>query len=173
LERLIEYKIPFKGISEGQHEYKFHVQDAFFDAMESEDIHQADVQVVLKLDKQSRMMILDFDIQGKIVLACDRCLEALDFPINITNQLIVKYGKGDVDEDSDILYLADDEYQLDVSRIIYENIVLIIPIKNVHPDDEDGNSTCNKEQIDLIEQYSKRTENDSRWDALKNLKLED
>ena len=173
MDRLIEYKIPFKGISEGQHEYDFHVQDAFFDAMESEDIHQADVQVNLKLDKQSRMMILDFDIQGKIVLACDRCLEALDFPISINHQLIVKYGTVDVEQDSDILYLADDEYQLDVSRIIYENIVLEIPIKNVHPDDEFGNSTCNKDQIALLEEYSKRKENDPRWDALKNIKLED
>jgi len=173
LDRLLEYKIPFKGISEGKHEYAFHVQDAFFDAMESDDIHQADVQVKLTLDKQSRMMVLDFDIQGNIVLACDRCLEALDFPVNITTQSIVKYGKGDVDEDSDILYLSEDEYQLDVSQIIYENIVLLIPIRNVHPDDEDGNSTCNIEQIELIERYSKRTESDPRWDALKNIKLED
>ena len=173
MERLIEYKIPFKGISEGLHEYEFHVQDAFFDAMESEDIHQADVHVDLKLDKQSRMMILDFIIQGKIVLACDRCLGALDFPIDISQQVIVKYGKGDVDQDSDILYMSDEEYQLDVSSIIYENIILYIPIKNVHPDDDDGNSTCDEEQITLLEQYSKKSSIDPRWDALKNLKLED
>ena len=173
MDRLIEYKIPFKGISEGLHEYEFHVQDTFFNAMESEDIHQANVQVKLKLDKQSRMMILDFDIQGIIVLACDRCLGPLNFPITIQHQLIVKYGKGDVDLDSDILYLADDEYQLDVSRIIYEDIVLEIPIKNVHPDDENDNSTCNEEQITLLNDYSKRSGNDHRWDALKSIKLED
>ena len=173
MESLIEYKIPFKGISEGLHEYKFHVQDAFFEAMESEDIHQADVHVDLKLDKQSRMMILDFSIQGTIVLTCDRCLGPLDFPIAIDHQVIVKYGKGDVDQDSDILYLGDDEYQLDVSSIIYENIVLAIPIRNVHADDENGDSTCDEEQLSLLDQYSKRTGNDPRWDALKNLKIED
>jgi uncharacterized metal-binding protein YceD (DUF177 family) len=43
----------------------------------------------------------------------------------------------------------------------------------VHPDDENGNSTCDEEQISLLNQYSKRTTNDPRWDALKNLKLED
>lgn len=171
MDRLIEYKIPFKGISEGIHEYKFHVKDSFFDAMELEDIHQADVQVKLKLDKQSRMMILDFDIRGEIVLTCDRCLELLNFPVNSTNQLIVKYGTTNTDDD--VLYLDDNEYQLDVSSLIYENILLLIPIRKIHPDDEYGNSTCNKEQIDLIKRYSKRTENDSRWDALKNLKLED
>jgi uncharacterized metal-binding protein YceD (DUF177 family) len=173
LERLIEYKIPFKGISEGLHEYDFHVQDSFFDAMESELIHKADIQVKLKLDKQSRMIILDFDIQGKVVLTCDRCLGDLDFPISTTHQVIVKYGKGDKEQDNDILYLADEEYQLDVSTLIYENIVLSIPIRNVHPDDENGNSTCDEEQISLLNQYSKRTTNDPRWDALKNLKLED
>ena len=173
MERLLEYKIPFRGISEGIHEYTFHVQDAFFEAMESEDIHQADVHVDLKLDKQSRMMILDFTIQGKIVLTCDRCLGSIDFPIDIEHQLVVKYGRVDKDQDSDILYLGDEEYQLDVSSMIYENIVLEIPIRKVHPDDENGDSTCDEEQISLIKQYSKRAGNDSRWDALKNLKLED
>lgn len=173
MDSLIEYKIPFKGISEGEHEYEFHVQEEFFDAMESEDIHHADLQVKMKLDKQSRMMILDFDIQGNLVLACDRCLEDMDFPITINHHLIVKYGNEDVDQDNDILYLGVDEYQLDVSSIIYENIVLAIPIKNVHQDDENGNSTCNQEQISLLNEYSKRTGTDSRWDALKNLKLED
>ena len=173
MDSLIEYKIPFKGISEGEHEYEFHVQEEFFDAMESEDIHHADLQVKMKLDKQSRMMVLDFDIQGNLVLACDRCLEDMDFPITINHHLIVKYGNEDVDQDNDILYLGVDEYQLDVSSIIYENIVLAIPIKNVHQDDENGNSTCNQEQISLLNEYSKRTGTDSRWDALKNLKLED
>ena len=173
MDSLIEYKIPFKGISEGQHEYKFHVQDAFFDAMESEDIHHADVQVKLNLDKQSRMMILDFNIQGKIILTCDRCLDDMDFPLNIDYQLIVKYGKDDGKGDVDIFYLGDDDYQLDVSIMIYENILLAIPIKKVHSDDENGDSTCNQEQIALIENYSKRTTNDSRWDALKNIKFED
>ena len=173
MDSLIEYKIPFKGISEGLHEYSFHVQDSFFDAMESEEIQQADVHVHLKLDKQSRMMILDFDIQGKMVLTCDRCLGALDFPVAITQNVIVKYGKGDADQDSDIIYLADEEYQLDLSTLIYENIILSIPIRNTHPDDENGDSTCIQDQISLLDQYSKRTTNDPRWDALKNLKLED
>ena len=119
------------------------------------------------------MIILDFDIQGKVVLTCDRCLGDLDFPISTTHQVIVKYGKGDKEQDNDILYLADEEYQLDVSTLIYENIVLSIPIRNVHPDDENGDSTCDEEQISLLNQYSKRTTNDPRWNALKNLKLED
>jgi len=173
LDSLIEYKIPFRGISEGQHEYEFHVQDSFFDAMELEDVHHADVQVKLVLDKQSRMMILDFNIQGNLVLICDRCLDDLNFPLDIDYQLIVKYGKEDTENKGDILYLRDEDYQLDVSVLINENILLALPIKKIHLDDENGNSTCNQEQIVLLEDYSKRTVNDSRWDALKDLKFED
>ncbi len=173
LDRLIEYKIPFKGISEGQHEYNFHVQDLFFDAMESEDVHHADVKVNLKLDKQSRMMILDFDFKGNLTLACDRCLDDMDLPIDINYQLVVKYGKQDEEQEEGILYLRDDQFQLDVSSIIYENLILAIPIKHVHADDSEGNSTCNMEQIAILEEYSKRKTTDSRWDALKNLKFED
>lgn len=174
MDSLIEYKIPFKGIREGQHEYEFHVEDTFFVAMESEDIHHGDINVKLKLDKQSRMMILDFEIQGNLVLVCDRCLEDLDFPLDINYQLIVKYREKDEGKgDGDILYLGDQEYQLDVSTIILENILLALPIKNIHPEDSDGISTCNPDQIALIEDYAKQKTTDPRWDVLKSIKFED
>jgi uncharacterized metal-binding protein YceD (DUF177 family) len=176
LDSLIEYKIPFRGIGEGEHEYDFHIQQKFFNAMESDDVQDADIKVHLHLDKQSRMMILDFDILGNLVLTCDRCLDDMDYPLDIHYRLVAKYGHKDPrdeEEDEDILYLSDDMHQLDVSQLIYENIVLAIPIKHVHADDEHGNSTCNQKQIALLENYSKKQKSDPRWDALKNIKFED
>ena len=175
MDSLIEYKIPFRGISEGEHEYDFHIQEKFFDAMESDEVQDADVKVHLQLDKQSRLMVLDFAIHGNLVLTCDRCLEDMNYPLDIDYRLIAKYGRKDPrdEENEDVFYLADDEFQLDVSRLIYENIVLAIPIKHVHADDEQGHSTCNPEQLKILENYSKKQKTDPRWDALKNIKFED
>lgn len=173
MESLVEYLIPYKGLSIGKHEYQFHVQDSFFAALESESVKGGDLSISLVLDKQSRLMIAETKVVGNINLACDRCLELFDLPIEVDYNQIYKYGESpDINED-DIIYLDDKEYQLDVSKLFYEIIVLEIPIKRIHSDDKDGNPTCKTEHLELIQSYGKKKQADPRWDALKNLKFDD
>ena len=60
-------------------------------------------------------------------------------------------------------------------HFIYETICLALPHRIVHPDDENGNSTCNPEVLKKLESMSqteKPQEIDERWAALKDLKLD-
>lgn len=173
MKNLLEYLIPFKGLSIGKHEYEFHVQDSFFTAIESKSVERGDLHVNLLLDKDSRLITTDIDIKGNLSLICDRCLEYFDFPIELSYTQIYKFGDAPDDQVDDILYLPEKEYHIDVSRLIYENILLQIPIRKVHPDDEDGESTCNPDQLELLNNYTKKTKADPRWDVLKNIKFED
>ena len=173
MESLVEYLIPYKGLSIGKHEYQFHVQDSFFAALESESLAGGDLSVSLILDKQSRLMIAELKIDGYIRLTCDRCLELFDFAISVDYNQIYKYGESPNINEDDIIFLEDNEHQLDVSSLIYENIFLEIPIKRIHPEDKNGNPTCKPEHLLLIQSYSKKKQVDPRWDALKNLKFDD
>ena len=173
MESMVEYLIPYKGLSIGKHDYQFHAQDSFFAALESESIAGGDLKVSLVLDKQSRLMIATLHLEGTIKLACDRCLELFDFPVFVDYEQIYKYGNSPEINEDDIHFLDQNEYQLDVSQLILENILLEIPIKRVHKEDNDGNPTCNPKQIKLIQSYGKKKQIDPRWDALKNLKFED
>ena len=64
------------------------------------------------------------------------------------------------------------ENKLDLKHLIFELIVLNAPKKRQHALDKQGNSTCNKEMVDLVKEYTqvKEKSSDPRWDALKNLK---
>ncbi|MCK5846805.1 MAG: DUF177 domain-containing protein [Bacteroidales bacterium] len=173
MDKLIEYQIPHKGLSLGQHEYNFHVNDKFFVDKQIHTIDGGNLKVSFVLDKQIRFMQADIIINGTIKLVCDRCLDSFDFKIDITYNQIFKYSNSPVDQNDDIIYLGDDIYNIDVSKLIIDNILLQIPIKKVHPDDKNGNSTCKKEQLELIKEYEKKEQADPRWEALKNIKFED
>jgi DUF177 domain-containing protein len=83
-------------------------------------------------------------------------------------------GSDSEDEDDDIITIAANEHELDLSQYIYEYITLSLPIKRVHPEDEKGNSTCNKEVLKKLEKFLIEEENkntDPRWNGLKNIKL--
>jgi uncharacterized metal-binding protein YceD (DUF177 family) len=94
-------------------------------------------------------------------------------PLQCENRLLVKPGKSISDDDPDIISLSSDENELDLRQNFYEYIHLALPIKRVHPDDKNGNSTCNPEMLKKLKELLVDEEDekhiDPRWDDLKKL----
>lgn len=170
MEQQDELIIPFRGLALEVHHFHYDIDAAFFEELENSELQQGDVKVDLALDRQERMLILDFDIRGSIEVDCDRCLEPFAYPVEGRRQLIIKFGDHYEEEDDDIMVIPEAEYQIDVSRHIYDYIFLMLPLRKVHPDDEEGNPTCNTEMLSRLERHSGQTTPDSRWDALNDLK---
>jgi len=171
-----EYIIQFVGLAVGKHEYEFKVTDKFFEGLDYSEIKEGNITVNLSLLKQSAMMSLEFKISGTVKVPCDLCTEEFDLPISGDYKLIVKVGGSDqTDEDDDIITIAANEHELDVSQYIYEYIILSLPIKRVHPLDKKGKSTCDPEMIEKVKKYlvddSAEDDTDPRWDGLKGIKL--
>jgi uncharacterized metal-binding protein YceD (DUF177 family) len=66
------------------------------------------------------------------------------------------------------------EHELDLMQYFLECICLSLPIKRIHPDDISGNSGCNSEMLNILNAHKSSTtgeksENDPRWDKLKDL----
>lgn len=169
-----EFIIPFVGLSLGEHEYDFKMNESFFDDNHIlASINKLTLDVHLKLNKQSTMLILSFKLKGIIDTLCDRCATELQLPIENQQQLIVKLG-GNLSEESDeIVYLPSSEHELDVSQYIYEYVLLAIPQRCIHLDDEKGKSTCDKKALKKLKELSVNEEKktDPRWDALKKITL--
>jgi uncharacterized metal-binding protein YceD (DUF177 family) len=64
------------------------------------------------------------------------------------------------------------ENELDLQQHLYEFIMLALPIKRVHPNDEEGNSTCDPVMLKKLDELIVDEEpgTDPRWDELKKLK---
>jgi len=172
VKNLKDFIIPFKGLSLDTHEYQWDVDSKFFDFFAEQDFLDCELHISLKLDKKERMMELEFIITGSIDVECDRCLGQLTMPVNTTEWYCIKFGTEHIEESENVLIIPESEYQIDVATLIYEFLVLTMPIKKVHAEDENGNSLCNHETIQRLNSEKIDKEADPRWDALKNIKLD-
>lgn len=185
------YKLPLKSLAPGKHQFDYHLGKQFFTDMESADVHEADLTVALTVDYDGEFYKLDFHITGEVVLICDRCLDDLHFPIDASYKITVKYGEDYNDDNDEVLEIPMSDATLNVSYMIYDTVVLAIPIKHVHP-----MGKCNRQMSALLKKHRARSNDedaeledelideidqidaadsapDPRWNALRKLTTDD
>ena len=84
------YKIQFGGLPIGIHEYEFEIKEAFFKDIENSEIEKANIVVNAILTKQNNLLTVNFEINGTVGIACDRCLADFDFEIESDVELSSK-----------------------------------------------------------------------------------
>ena len=162
-----EFNIPFKGLDTGNHRFEFKIENEFFENYEFFETEKGHVDVILDLEKESALMVLHFSIKGDMLLVCDRCLTEFEFPLNGDFNLIIKFGDEFLEESEDVIVIPAQESRINISQYIFEFINLLLPIKRVHPEIDQ----CDQTVIEKLIKYSEK-KSDPRWDALKNIKLE-
>jgi uncharacterized metal-binding protein YceD (DUF177 family) len=175
LKHLDQYIIHFGGLKDGIHNYQFEVDDRFFGEFELSEVRAGKFKINVLLDKKPRLMVLKFEIDGIADLICDRCLDVLHLPVSFTGDLYVKYGQETLERIDEILVLSYSENEINISQFIYESINLSIPLKRIHPDDENGNPKCNNDMLKIIskmsvtEEHKNNKDFDPRWKELQKL----
>ena len=64
-------------------------------------------------------------------------------------------------------YLEESMSSIDISEMLYELIMLSIPMRRVHPNDEAGNSTCDKTILKYLSEGT--DDNSDDQESTKNL----
>lgn len=169
MDYLADFVIPFMGLSLGNHTFDFEVNNAFFEHFEYSEIKKGRVSVEVILERQERMLIFGFKIQGSVEVTCDRCLDVFDHPVSGREQLIVKFGHERLEESDDVLMIPHTDYQVDLAPLIYEYINLLLPIRHVHPMNENGEYACDPEVTKFITETPEHENTDPRWEVLKGL----
>jgi uncharacterized protein len=167
--RLKEYNIQFVGLEPGNHQFEFEVNDSFFEHFEFSLIQKGQIHVSVDLEKMERMMIFTIGLEGKVLATCDRCTNEFEYPLSDNQQLIIKLGAEYIEESEDVVVIPETEYQFNLAPYIYEFIHLALPAQIIHPDDEDGNSTCDPEMLRILNTLAPTESVDPRWEALKKL----
>jgi len=170
-----EFKLRIAGVSLGIHTFSIDCDKEFFEISEISELQDGLLNLQIEMEKTETMLNLKFHFKGTVTAACDRCLDPVSIPMNFEEQLLVKLSQN-IEEvenvDDNIWVINDNVYELDVFHFVYESIRLALPNKIVHPNDKEGNSTCNPEVLKKLETYShKESEIDPRWEGLKNIKL--
>ena len=171
MEKLTEYNIPIFGIKEGKHTFNYKIDSTFFALFEESELKNGSLNVELLLDKKPTFLALDFNLNGKLSVGCDRCLDEFDIDIKYETKVFVRYGDETYEESADTMILSRNENELNVAQFILEFIEISVPYRNVHPDHENGDGGCNTNMLDKLDEYevNEESESDPRWDKLKGL----
>jgi uncharacterized metal-binding protein YceD (DUF177 family) len=112
----------------------------------------------------------------------------MDYPIETTARLFVKFGKDYSEESDEIVVIPEIEGMINIAWFLYEFVALAIPIKHVH-----APGKCNKQMSTKLKKHSAKLADDDsyaedvddiivtddedteeptdpRWDVLKELK---
>lgn len=165
-----KYCISFRGLKPGVHPFDFEVGDTFFDSFPESQIHKGAVSVHVKFEKEERMLILHFTLEGIAVVPCDRCNEPMQVKISGTERLIMKFGEEYQEQSDEVLVIPEMSHQVNLAPFIYEYIHLLLPMRKVHGEDAADGSICDPEVIKKLEELNRKSETDPRWEALSKLK---
>jgi uncharacterized protein len=165
------FTVPISGLKEGHHIFDFEIGKKFFEMFEESEIKEGMLVAITEIEKGSSHINLDIKISGSVRICCDRCLEMFDLPMACENRLVIKFGPVRDESDPDILTLPVDEHELDLKQYFYEFIYLAMPIQRIHPDDENGKSTCDPFMLQKLKEHlvEEEIKSDPRWDELKKL----
>lgn len=172
---LKQFNIPFVGLSEGNHDFNYKIENEFFEYFNFDEFESANINVSLSFFKKTTLLELVFKAKGTVEVPCDVTTEMYHQKIKATLPLVVKFGPEFNDDNEEILILSYDAYQVNVAQYIYEMIILAVPNKKVHPKVLDG--TMESETLKKLKELEIKEENtaeeaDPRWDKLKNLLTE-
>ena len=168
-----EYLIPFKGLENGIHYYRFQVSTDFFSKFENSRIQKGNYTVDLIFDKRDQMMILDLSFDGNYSGACDRCLVMIDIPHEGQDQIIIKLqGDSNAIESDEVVIIDDDSHEIDVSGFIHEMIHLHLLLINERDCDLENYKFCDHSILDKIDGEQKKEGGSGDWDILKDLNLD-
>ena len=162
--------IRFDDLDIGSHSFDFEVDNEFFKKFDHHDFLSCNLKIAINLIKDERNLTLITSINGAAEVECDRCLDPLTLPIGLNETFFVKESENDSDDDN-VINVSKDDIEIDLSNQIFDIVVLSLPMQKIHPNDENGESTCNANQIMFMTSEEKEDEEiDPRWEALKNLK---
>lgn len=184
-----KYNIQLKTMEIGTSEVEYLLGNEYFEAIGEEAIQKGNVNAKVRVTKSTKQSELHFELEGKVVVLCDRCLEEMDQPIKTSGHLIVRMGKEFKDDGDDVVIIPEEQGIINISWFLYEFIELAIPIKHVHPFGRCNTGMANKLSEHLVDSDSyeddaesfgvasgeTNSENndglvDPRWEALKKLK---
>ncbi len=171
MKSLSPYLIKFSGLKEGTHNFNYELGNKFFKNFDYYDFLDAKLLANLELEKKSTLLNLKFLFSGEIDVQCDVSMESFALKLETDYSVVVKFKDNIISSDDKVVFLPAGSHSLDVSRMIYESIVLAVPQKKVHPGIENGTlkSDIAEKLKNLKPKKNFKEKTDPRWDKLKDL----
>ena len=120
---LERFKIDLKNLIDETTTVSYDLGDSYFQALEGAEIESGVLHVSVSIRKVSGFFDFLFHTKGMVIVTCDRCLDAMEQPIEGENRVVVKLG-AEYSEEDDTITIDENEGILDVAWFFYEFMVL-------------------------------------------------
>lgn len=173
MDKLRNYDVSFSGLKNGKHEFKFEIDKTFFQLFDTEqEFTNPRIEVNVLLDKHTTFLEFEIKIKGWVELVCDITNEDFDYLIENEIKILVNFGEEYDDSNEDVITIPTSDHAFNIAHLIYENVMLSIPMKKISPNvsDEDLKILEQFSPKDMEETEEKEHESDPRWDALRKLR---
>ena len=136
------YNVDLKNLSPGVHEFEYLLENKFFVDIDGTEVQKGKVKVNLTVKRSSMMFEMNFQIEGVVMVPCDRCLEPVrtELFLDFTKDVDLDVADGEQTEELDETNYIDG-YALDVEQLLYNEILIGWPTKILCSEDCKG--ICN------------------------------
>lgn len=133
--------IDIKSLKHGAYVFDFQLDRSFLEEFGNEFINDLSASVNIDLVKSADWIKLECRINGSVVVSCDRCLDDLTLPLDISLPFTVKFVSSmdeEMDDEygDDVILLTKGDGELDLDQVIYDYICLSLPLRKVHEEGE-------------------------------------
>lgn len=170
MDKFRNYEIVFSGLKNGKHEFRFEIDKKFFQLFDTEqEFTEPKIVADILMDKHTTFLEFWIKTSGTVSLVCDITNKNFEYPIEHEIEVLVNFGEEFDDSNVDVITIPRTDHAFNASQLIYEDVMLSIPMKKVSPDISD-------EDLEILEKFSPQEEVeeepaiDPRWEALKKLK---
>ena len=127
------FKIDIFRLENKQYLHEFEGNDDFFEVLDQELIQKGNFKATVVLNKNETMIQMMYKITGSVELTCDRSLDLFDFPVDITQKMILKFSDHNEEITEELVLIDRNTQYINVAQDIFDFIGLQIPIKKLHP----------------------------------------
>jgi uncharacterized protein len=164
------FSLPIKSLKGEQSKIDYAIDRTFFDKFENAPIAKCNFTLTISLIKVNDTIDIIITGSGRYDTVCDRCTADIKLPIDFEETYFVKITD-EPGDDIELIYLSEKEDMLDLAPIVFEAIVLNMPIINTYDCEDDEPLPCDEETLNRLEELDEEDDSESPWDALGGLDL--
>jgi uncharacterized metal-binding protein YceD (DUF177 family) len=169
LEALRDHTITIAGLPEGQHNFPFLLEDAFFSMTGNDELRGGAVRVNVSMLRTADLWVADVEAKGSVKVNCDRCDGPLEVAVAGKLRHLYRLASPGQEEDEDLTLIAPDQQTINLTHTLYECIVLALPARRVH-----STGQCDPAVQAVLDRMQETNDQvgptDARWAALEALK---
>ena len=148
------YLVDLLKLPIGKTAYELELDNEYFRSAQYKELPDGNARVEAVFNVTEHSLRLHLKIVGTAVLICDRCLDLMDYPVELEKDFGIVYSDTEEDDD-DVISVSKEWAKVDLSWLSFEQIIVNLPLVHSHQDGE-----CNPQMQELL--LSHLTTNDGQ-----------